>query len=79
GVGRLVENASHVAVALGGSVIVVHAGALVVAGAGAPTQEESCLSEAKVAAVAPTSAMIWVAESTPRPGTSANRSTACWY
>jgi hypothetical protein len=31
GVGRLVENASHVAVALGGPVIVVHAGAFVVA------------------------------------------------
>src|SRR5256885_8914068 len=42
----------------------------------APTQDESCLAEGKVAAVAPTSAMICCAESTPRPGTSASRSTA---
>jgi hypothetical protein len=35
GVGRLVENVPHVAVALRGSVVVVHTSALVVAGAGA--------------------------------------------
>src|SRR5215467_6289037 len=35
-------------------------------------------SEGKVAAVGPTSAMICCAESTPRPGTSATRSTASW-
>src|SRR5258705_3707092 len=34
GVGRLVENATHVAVAFWGSVAVVHAPALVVAGGG---------------------------------------------
>ena len=34
------------------------------------------MSEGKVAAVAPTSAMIWVAESIPRPGTSGSRATA---
>src|SRR5215831_8265063 len=44
----------------------------------APTHEERHFSEGKVAAVGPTSAMIWVAESAPRPGTSASRSTASW-
>jgi hypothetical protein len=39
GVGRLVENATHVAVAFRRSVAVVHARALIVAGQ-APTQEE---------------------------------------
>ena len=41
GVGRLIENASHVAVALRRPVAVVHAGALVVAGAGAHPRGES--------------------------------------
>ena len=36
------------------------------------------MSEGKVAAVGPTSAMICCAESTPRPGTSASRWTASW-
>src|SRR5436853_3365087 len=44
----------------------------------APTHEERHFSEGKVAAVGPTSAMICCAESTPRPGTSASRSTAPW-
>jgi hypothetical protein len=44
----------------------------------APTHEERHFSEGKVAAVGPTSAMICCAESTPRPGTSASRSTASW-
>src|SRR5215475_3605927 len=42
----------------------------------APTHETRFLAEGKVAALAPTSAMICCAESTPRPGTSANRCTA---
>src|SRR5271167_1708591 len=40
GVGRLVENAPHVAVALRGAVVVVHASALVVARAGAHPRGE---------------------------------------
>src|SRR5467141_815228 len=44
----------------------------------APTHEERHFSEGKVAAVEPTSAMICCAESTPRPGISANRWTASW-
>jgi transposase len=44
----------------------------------APTQEESCCGESKVAALAPTSAMICCAELTPRPGTAARRWTASW-
>src|SRR5438046_207988 len=41
----------------------------------APTHEERFPWEGNVAAVAPTSAMICCAESTSRPGTSANRCT----
>src|SRR5438876_6814638 len=44
----------------------------------APTQDDKCFCEANVAALAPTSAMICCAESTPRPGTSASRCTASW-
>src|SRR5713101_4439622 len=44
----------------------------------APTQEERCLWEGNVAAVAPTWAIICCAESTPRPGTSASRSIWSW-
>src|SRR6266403_979857 len=44
----------------------------------APTHEERHFSEGKVAAVGPTSARICCAESTPRPGISASRSTASW-
>jgi hypothetical protein len=40
--------------------------------------QERHFSEGKVAAVGPTSAMICCAESTPRPGISARRSTASW-
>jgi hypothetical protein len=75
GVGGLVEKAPHVAVALRRPVAVVHACAFLVAGQ-VPAHEESCSAEGKVAAVAPTSAMICCAESTARPGTSASRSTA---
>jgi hypothetical protein len=53
--------------------LLVDARALVVARAGAPTHEDKHSWEGKVAAVGPTSAMICCAESTPRPGTSANR------
>src|SRR6516165_1834575 len=42
----------------------------------APTHETRFFAEAKVAALAPTSAMICCAESTPKPGTSASRWTA---
>src|SRR5713226_4082557 len=42
----------------------------------APTHEESFSAEGKVAALAPTSAMICCAESTPSPGTAASLSTA---
>ena len=42
----------------------------------APTQETRFLAEGKVAALAPTSAMICCAESTPKPGTSPSRCTA---
>ena len=38
-----------------------------------PTQEDSSLADPKVAAPAPTSAIIWIAELTPKPGTSATR------
>ena len=41
----------------------------------APTHEESFSAEGKVAALAPTSAMICCAESTPSPGTTASLST----
>jgi len=75
GVGRLVENTPHVAVPLRGSVAIVHAPRSRCRREQAPTQEESFFSEGKVAAVAPTSAMICCAESTPSPGTSASRST----
>jgi hypothetical protein len=44
----------------------------------APTHDERFLAETKVAASAPTSAMICCAESAPKPGTSASRSTASW-
>ena len=46
----------------------------------APTHEAKFLADAKVAAVAPTSAIICCAESTPRLGTTASRRTAssCW-
>ena len=37
------------------------------------------MGEGNVAAVAPTSAMICCAESTPSPGTSARRCTASWW
>jgi hypothetical protein len=40
GVGCLVENAPHVAVALRGPMVVVHAGALAIAGAGAHPRGE---------------------------------------
>jgi hypothetical protein len=71
----LIENASHVAVALRGTVAPAYSRALVVSRHD-PTQEERFLAEGKVAALAPTSAMICCAESAPRPGTSASRSTA---
>ena len=77
GVGRLVENATHVAVAFRRSVAVVHA-PLSSSPGQAPTQEERHFADGNVAAVGPTSAMICCAESTPRPGTSASRVTASW-
>src|SRR5713226_3969760 len=75
GVGTLIENAPHMAVALRERWF-LDTPALSSSPGHAPTQDESCLAEGKVAAVAPTSAMICCAESTPRPGTSASRSTA---
>ena len=75
GIRSLIQDASHLTVALGAAMTVVLAHALVGARA-APIQEARCLSEGNVAAVAPTSAMICCAESTPNPGTSASRWTA---
>src|SRR5579875_2348810 len=42
------------------------------------THEESSLAEGNVAALALAGAMTCCAESTPRPGTSAKRSTGSW-
>src|SRR5215831_18953082 len=75
GVGSLIENPSQLAIALRRTMAVVHSRALVVA-RDTPTQEHSCLWEAKLVAIGPTSAIICCAESTPRPGTSASRFTA---
>src|SRR5437016_12570475 len=38
-----------------------------------PIHEDKAFSESKLVASAPTSAIIWIAESTPKPGTSATR------
>src|SRR5882724_3043228 len=72
GVGRLIENAPHVAVALRRAVAVVHSRAFVVAGAGAHPRGETFLGR-KGRCGGADSAMICCAESTPRPGTSASR------
>jgi hypothetical protein len=72
---RLIEDAPHLAVALRAAVTVVHARALLIAGAGSHPGGE-CLGDGNGAAVAPTSAMIYCAESAPSPGTSASRCTA---
>src|SRR6516162_3271290 len=74
-VGSLIENPPHLAITFRGTVAIVDSPGLVVPGHTA-TQEQSCLSEEKLATVGPTSAMICCAESTPRPGTSASRFTA---
>src|SRR5215467_1353293 len=44
----------------------------------APTQPVKLPGEGKVFAVAPTSAITCCAESTPKPGTAAKRTTASW-
>ena len=75
-IGRLIENAAHLTVALRRAFAAVHACALSSSPGHAPTHETRFLAEAKVAALAPTSAMICCAESTPKPGTSASRWTA---
>jgi len=79
GVGTLIENTPHVAVAFRGAVARGNLRTLFVSGACA-NHEERCFSEGNVAALAPTSARICCAESTPNPGTSASRCTAstCW-
>ena len=77
GVGRYMEEAAHLPVAGRRAVTRVPARALLRAGA-RPHPGDSCFAEGNVFAVGPTSAMICCAESTPRPGTSANRSTAPW-
>src|SRR5262245_12831356 len=75
GVGRLIQHAPHVLVALGTAVTVVDPALSSLPGQ-APIHEARCFADGKVAAVAPTSAMICCAESTPSPGTSASRCTA---
>ena len=74
-IGSLIQNAAHLAVAFGRAFAVVHARAFFLSWH-APTHDTRFFAAGKVAAVAPTSAMICYAESTPRPGTSASRSTA---
>src|SRR5713226_5680051 len=74
-IGSLIENAAHLTVALGRAFAAVHACALLFARACSYPRDQ-ILAEAKVAALAPTSAMICCAESTPKPGTSASRWTA---
>ena len=74
-IGSLIQNAAHLAVAFGRAFAVVHARAFFLSWA-LPLHETRFFAAGKVAAVAPTSAMICCAESTPRPGTSAGRSTA---
>ena len=75
GIRRLIEQAAHLPVAVRRSMAVIDAGALIVPGQ-APTHEARRLAVGNVAAVGPTSAMICCAESTPKPGTAASRSTA---
>src|SRR5215831_8130290 len=74
-VGGLIEKAPQGAVPLGRPVAAAHSRRLVVAGAGAHPRGEVSRG---VAAVGPTWAIICCAESTPRPGTSASRSTWSW-
>src|SRR5438445_8324251 len=71
GVGTLIKNAPHMAIALRGAVALGYSRALVLSWARSHPGRE-VLAEANVAALAPTSAMICCAESTPRPGTSAS-------
>ena len=71
----MIEEAAHLPIAVRRPMAVIHAAALLVA-RHAPTQDESGLPDGNVAAVGPTSAITCCAESTPRPGTSARRSTA---
>src|SRR6185437_6076826 len=74
GISRLIEDPSHVTVTRGAAVL-LFIPALSSSPGHAPTHEDRFLGEAKVAAVAPTSAMICCAESGPRPGTSDSRCT----
>src|SRR6266852_7491159 len=77
GVGSLIENAPHVAVAFWGAVVLGYPRALFVSRRCSHPGRE-LLGGRNVTALAPTSAMICCAESTPRPGTSAKCSTASW-
>lgn len=78
GVGCLIEDAPHLAVPLRTAVTVVHARALFTARAGAHPGGE-VFGGRKRRGGGTDSAMICWAESTPRPGTSANRCTASWW
>jgi len=75
GIRSLIENAAHLAVALRRVSAAVHPRTLFLTWA-CPYPRGELFSDAKVAAVAPTSAMICCAESTPSPGTAASLLTA---
>src|SRR5262245_53513943 len=68
GVSGLIQDAAHLSIAFGAAVTVVDAGTLLIARARAHPGRE-LFRRWKPAALAPTSAMICCAESTPRPGT----------
>lgn len=71
-IGTLVENAAHVAVTFRRA-FAAGMPALFSSPGHAPTQETSFLVVANVVALAPNSAMICCAESTPKSGASASR------
>jgi hypothetical protein len=75
GVCGLIEEPAQSAVAFGRTATARLLGADLLAWANSP-QEARAFSAGKTSAVGPISAMIGWADSTPRPGTSANRSTA---
>src|SRR5712692_3571961 len=75
GVGTLIKNAPHMAIALRGAVVLGYPCALFVSRACSHPGRE-LLGGRKGCCRGTPSAMICCAESTPRPGTSASRSTA---
>jgi hypothetical protein len=64
-VGALIENAPHLAVALGGAVVRRYSRAIFISQGTLPPRKTTASCEANVAAWAPTSAMICCAEATP--------------